>query len=79
MEILIRRKHGQMNDQQWNMLCSLDTHLDDFRRAGTYDNIHLMAMGVQKFSGTEREFPLSFVEGMYGRVSICLTDMTDVG
>jgi SET and MYND domain-containing protein len=69
MEILIRRKHGLIPDQQWQMLRSLDTHVDDFKRNGNYDGIQLMALGCRNYSMTQDMFSTEFVEGMYARVS----------
>lgn len=70
MEILIRRKHGGIRNDQWQMLCSLDSHLEDFKKAGRYDDIQLMARGAHNFSGTLMNYNIDFVEEMYGRVGV---------
>ncbi|KAF2187202.1 SET domain-containing protein [Zopfia rhizophila CBS 207.26] len=68
MEILIRQKHGLIRDKDWEMLCRLDTHIDDFKRNGKYAEIELMAMGTSQFSWTQDTFSKDFVAGMYARV-----------
>src|SRR4051812_47723937 len=68
MEILVRRKHGLIPDQTWEMLCRLDGHLDDFKQNGKYGGIELMAMGTSQYSWTQDTFNKEFVAAMYGRV-----------
>jgi SET and MYND domain-containing protein len=68
MEILIRRKHGLISDEDWQKLCELPTHVDDFKQNGTYENIELMAMGAGQFSLTQSMFNKDFVAAMYMRV-----------
>jgi SET and MYND domain-containing protein len=69
MELLIRHKHGLISDAEWELLCRLPSHIDDFKRNGTYENIELMAMGVGQFSLSQSLFDKDFVAAMYGRVS----------
>lgn len=69
MELLTRRKHGLISDQDWELLCQLPSHIDDFKRNGTYPNIELMAMGAGQFSLSQDMFDKDFVAAMYGRVS----------
>lgn len=68
MEILVRRKHGFINDQTWQLLCHLDSHIDDFKANGNYDGIELMAMGTSEFSATQDTFNKDFVAQMYARI-----------
>ncbi|KAI4708948.1 hypothetical protein J4E89_006350 [Alternaria sp. Ai002NY15] len=68
MELFIRRKHGLISDEEWELLCRLPSHIDDFKRNGTYENIELMAMGVGQFSSLQNLFDKDFVAAMYGRV-----------
>jgi hypothetical protein len=68
MELLTRRKHGLIRDDEWAMLCELQTHIDDFRQNGAYENIELMAMGASQFSLTQNMFNKDFVAAMYARV-----------
>ncbi|KAF2733244.1 hypothetical protein EJ04DRAFT_275844 [Polyplosphaeria fusca] len=68
MEILVRRKFGLISDQAWQMLCSLPTHLEDYKASGKYEELQLMATGAGHFSGTNDTFPIEFITGMYGRV-----------
>lgn len=69
MELLSRRKHGLIPDEDWNLLCRLQTHIDDFKANGSYANIELMAMGASQFSMTQTMFDKDFVAAMYARVS----------
>lgn len=69
MELLIRRKHGLISDEDWDMLCRLQPHIDDFKRNGNYSNMELMAMGASQFSLTQNMFNKDFVAAMYARVS----------
>jgi hypothetical protein len=68
MELLIRRKHGLIPDQVWEMLLRLDTHTDDFKQNGKYGGIELMALGTTHMSWTGDTFNKDFVAGMYARV-----------
>lgn len=68
MELLTRRKHGLVSDDEWTLVCQLQTHIDDFKRTGTYENIELMAMGASQFSFTQNMFNKDFVAHMYARV-----------
>ncbi|KAH8732873.1 hypothetical protein GQ44DRAFT_821129 [Phaeosphaeriaceae sp. PMI808] len=68
MDLLTRRTHGLIYDDQWSMLCELQTHGDDFKRSGDYRNIELMAMGASEFSSTQSQFDKNFVAEMYARV-----------
>lgn len=68
MELLTRRKHGLIADKEWQKLCELPTHVDDFKRNGTYENIELMAMGAGQFSVAQDMFNKDFVAAMYMRV-----------
>lgn len=77
MEILIRRKHGLIDDQTWQLLCHLDSHVDDFKNNGNYGGIELMAMGTSQFSATQDTFTKDFVAAMYARIlSNSMTLMT---
>jgi SET and MYND domain-containing protein len=69
MELLSRRKLNLISDEEWDMLCRLPTHIDDFKKNGTYSNIELMAMGASQFSLTQNVFDKDFVAAMYARVS----------
>lgn len=69
IEILSRRKHDLISDEEWERLCRLPSHVDDFKRNGSYSNIELMAMGVSQFSLTQGLFDRDFVAAMYARVS----------
>jgi hypothetical protein len=68
MELLTRRKHGFITDDEWTLLCQLPTHIDDFRKNKAYENIELMAMGASQFSLTQNMFNKDFVAAMYARV-----------
>ncbi|KAF2831673.1 SET domain-containing protein [Ophiobolus disseminans] len=68
MELLTRRKHGLIPDDEWATLCELQTHIDDFKKNGAYENIELMAMGASQFSLTQNMFNKDFVAAMYARV-----------
>jgi hypothetical protein len=68
MELLTRRKHGLISDNEWSLVCQLDTHIDHFKQNGTYENIELMAMGASQFSLTQNVFDKDFVAAMYTRV-----------
>jgi SET and MYND domain-containing protein len=69
VELLIRRKHNLISDEEWELLCRLPSHIDDFKRSGTYENIELMAMGAGQFSLSQNMFDKDFIAAMYGRVS----------
>ncbi|KAF1969152.1 SET domain-containing protein [Bimuria novae-zelandiae CBS 107.79] len=68
MEILVRRKHGLIDDQTWQLLCHLESHVDDFKENGNYGGIELMAMGTSQFSATQDTFSKDFVAAMYARI-----------
>ncbi|EMD62868.1 hypothetical protein COCSADRAFT_144768 [Bipolaris sorokiniana ND90Pr] len=68
MELLTRRKHGLIPDKEWELLCQLPSHIDDFKRNGTYQNIEMMAMGAAQFALPQNIFDKDFVAAMYGRV-----------
>ncbi|KAF2463037.1 SET domain-containing protein [Lindgomyces ingoldianus] len=68
MEILTRRKHGLITDNAWELLCCLDTHIEDFKANGKYGGIELMALGTSQLSFTQDTFSKDFVAGMYARV-----------
>jgi hypothetical protein len=68
MEILVRRKHGLIDDQTWQLLCHLDSHVDDFKANGNFGGIELMAMGTSQFSATQDTFNKEFVAAMYARI-----------
>lgn len=70
MDILVRRKHGQISDEDWDLLCRLQPHIEDFKQNGSYSNMELMAMGASQFSLTQNMFDKDFVAAMYARVSI---------
>jgi hypothetical protein len=70
MELLTRRKHGLISDDEWTLLCQLQTHIDDFKKNGSYENIELMAMGASQFSLTQNMFDKDFVAAMYARVCL---------
>jgi hypothetical protein len=67
-ELLVRRKHGHISDNDWKTLCRLQSHIDDFKQNGSYGNIELMAMGASQFSLTQNMFTRDFVAAMYARV-----------
>jgi hypothetical protein len=75
MELLTRRKHGLISDDEWTLLCQLPTHIDDFKKNEAYGNIELMAMGASQFSLTQNMFNKDFVAAMYARVRVssCIT------
>lgn len=83
MELLTRRKHGQISDDQWALVCGLQTHVDDFKRNGSYESIELMSMGASQFSLTQKIFDKDFVAAMYARVcsfrSSCSTLLRSTG
>ena len=68
MEILMRRKHNLMTEEEWRALCGLETHLDDFKKSSNYGEIRLMAMGAHRFSMAQDRFSIDFVEAMFSRV-----------
>ncbi|KAF1911545.1 hypothetical protein BDU57DRAFT_92613 [Ampelomyces quisqualis] len=68
MELLTRRKHGLISEDEWTLVCQLQTHIDDFKCTGTYENIELMAMGASQFSLTQDMFNKDFVAHMYARI-----------
>ena len=73
----MRRKHGLIDDQTWQLLCHLDSHVDDFKANGNYGGIELMAMGTSQFSATQNMFSQDFVAAMYARIlSNSMTLMT---
>jgi hypothetical protein len=76
MELLTRRKHGLITDDEWTLLCQLPTHIDGFRKNKAYENIELMAMGTSQFSLTQNMFNKDFVAAMYARVcqSVSITE-----
>ncbi|CAI6331507.1 unnamed protein product [Periconia digitata] len=77
MELLVRRKHKLIPDQEWERLCQLETHMEDFKRNGRDGGIELMAMGTSQFSFTQDTFDKDFVAAMYARIlSNSLTLMT---
>ncbi|CAO2656624.1 Nn.00g054270.m01.CDS01 [Neocucurbitaria sp. VM-36] len=67
MELLIRRKHGLIPDDDWELLCQLQPHIEEFKRNGNYGNMELMAMGASQFSLTQNMFNKDFVAAMYAR------------
>lgn len=69
VELLSRRKHGLIPDSEWNILLSLQSHIDDMKSNGMYANIELMAMGASQISTTQNMFNRDFVAAMYARVS----------
>lgn len=73
MELLNRRKHGLITDDEWKQLCCLQTHIDDFKKNLSYPDIELMAMGASQFSRTDDMFDKEFVAAMYARVSLGCT------
>ncbi|KAH9878933.1 hypothetical protein J1614_002368 [Plenodomus biglobosus] len=68
MELLSWRKHGLIPNDEWEHLCRLQTHIDDFKKSASYPNIELMAMGASQFSLTQDMFDKDFVAAMYARV-----------
>ncbi|CAE7202965.1 hypothetical protein P3342_010975 [Pyrenophora teres f. teres] len=77
IELLTRRKHGLISDQDWEMVCRLPSHVDDFKRNGTYGNIEMMAMGAPQFALPPNMFDRDFIAAMYARVmSNALTIIT---
>lgn len=68
MELLVRKKHGLISDQDWQLLCQLDSHVDDFKKNGKYGGIELMALGTSQFSFTQDTFSKDFVAAMYARI-----------
>ncbi|KAF1959201.1 SET domain-containing protein [Byssothecium circinans] len=68
MELLVRKKHGLISEQEWDILCRLDTHAEDFQRNGKYGGIELMALGTSEFSFTQDTFDKKFVAAMYARI-----------
>jgi hypothetical protein len=70
MELLVRRKHGLITDDEWKLLCRLPSHVEMFKQNGSYGNIELMAMGASQFSLTQNMFNRDFVAAMYARVLI---------
>jgi hypothetical protein len=69
MELLVRRKHGLISDNEWETLCRLQSHIDDFKQNGSYGSIELMTMGAIQFSSTQDMFNRDFVAAMYARAS----------
>lgn len=68
MELLVRRKHGLISGDDWETLCRLQSHIDDFKQNDSYGNIELMALGARQFSSTQDMFNRDFVAAMYARV-----------
>lgn len=68
MELLTRRSQGLISDNDWNLLCQLQTHIDDFKQGNSYENIELMATGASELSSTQSQFNKDFVAHMYARV-----------
>jgi SET and MYND domain-containing protein len=68
MEVLIRRKHGLLAEQEWGSFVFAQSHVEDFKETGQYAGIELMALGVGKFSGMEGSFDRAQVAAMYARV-----------
>jgi hypothetical protein len=68
MELLTRRKHGLISDDEWALIGQLQTHIDNFKQNGLYENIELMAMGASQFSVTQNMFNMDLVAAMYARV-----------
>jgi len=73
MELLSRRKHGRIADDEWARVCGLQSHIDDFKKNLSYPNIALMAMGASQFSVTHDLFDTDLVAAMYARVSYLRT------
>ena len=69
MEILTRRRYGLMSDEQWQSLCSLQPHIDDFKSNGKFGDIELLATGAWNLSGTKNMFNVDIAIAMYARVS----------
>lgn len=57
-----------MDDPTWQLLCHLDSHIDDFKANGNFGGIELMAMGTSQFSATQDTFNKDFVAQMYARI-----------
>ncbi|KAL5116260.1 hypothetical protein ACEQ8H_005818 [Pleosporales sp. CAS-2024a] len=68
MELLIRRKHGLISDDEWSLVLQLQTHIGDFEKSPSWENIELMAMGASQFSLTQDMFNKDFVAAMYARI-----------
>jgi hypothetical protein len=68
MELLVRKKQDLISDEEWDLLCRLPHHIDDFKRNGSYENIELMSMGASQFSLSQNMFDRDFVAAMYARV-----------
>jgi hypothetical protein len=70
MELLTRRKHGLISDDEWSLVLQLQSHIDDFKKLPSWENIELMAMGASQFSLTQDMFNKDFVAAMYARVRL---------
>ncbi|KAH3966701.1 hypothetical protein HBI24_215170 [Parastagonospora nodorum] len=68
MELLTRRKHSLISDDEWSLVLQLQSHIDDFKKLPSWENIELMAMGASQFSLTQDMFNKDFVAAMYARI-----------
>ena len=70
MELLARRKHGLISDEEWSLVLQLPSHVEDFKQLPIWENIELMAVGASQFSLTQDMFNKDFVAAMYARVRL---------
>jgi hypothetical protein len=48
MELLTRRKHGLISDDEWALVLQLQTHIDDFKASPAWENIFVDPEHVQQ-------------------------------
>ncbi|KAF2750933.1 SET domain-containing protein [Sporormia fimetaria CBS 119925] len=65
MEILTRRYYEKLDDQTWQLICGLSTHMDDFKKNGRFADIQLAAKSVVS---DFPHFDTNIIEEMYCRV-----------
>lgn len=70
MELLMRRKHGLISDDEWSLVLQLQSHVEDFKQLPVWENIELMSVGASQFSLTQDMFNKDFVAAMYARVRL---------
>ncbi|KAF2808553.1 SET domain-containing protein [Mytilinidion resinicola] len=70
MQFLIRRAKGLINDETWESVLRLESHIEEMRAAGgeKWLEVQLVAQGAWAFSMTQAEFTLGFTTEVFGRV-----------
>jgi SET and MYND domain-containing protein len=72
MEILTRRAHGKIPDQQWKVLCDLPTHSNEFSRS-EFEVPMVEILGAYHRFNELRSYSLDSVFEMYTRVPLLIS------